>query len=271
MTGVLATTVASPCTAPFMGPALGFAISQTNAVALLIFAFLGLGMALPFVLLTLLPALTAKLPKPGQWMDNLKQFLAFPMYLTAIWLLWVTGRQTSIEVVISVCLGIVLMIMAIWLWQLSQKGKPSVFGKLIKLVAAVLFASAVISPSLKIDSPTEVAQWQNYSAKYLQKLRQEERSVFINLSADWCITCLVNERIAMGKNFYNALEANNIVYLKGDWTNKDPEITQILNQYNRTGVPLYLLFPKGPGDAQILPQLLTSDSLIDYLNSINSI
>ena len=271
MTGVLATTVASPCTAPFMGPALGFAISQTNAVALLIFAFLGLGMALPFVLLTLLPALTAKLPKPGQWMDNLKQFLAFPMYLTAIWLLWVTGRQTSIEVVISVCLGVVLMIMAIWLWQLSQKGKPSVFGKLIKLVAAVLFASAVISPSLKIDSPTEVAQWQNYSAKYLQKLRQEERSVFINLSADWCITCLVNERIAMGKNFYNALEANNIVYLKGDWTNKDPEITQILNQYNRTGVPLYLLFPKGPGDAQILPQLLTSDSLIDYLNSINSI
>jgi thiol:disulfide interchange protein len=265
MTGVLATTVASPCTAPFMGPALGFAIVQTNAVALLVFAFLGLGMALPFVLLTLMPSLTNKLPKPGQWMDNLKQFLAFPMYLTAIWLLWVVGRQTSVEIVVAICVGLVLMIMAIWLWQLAKRNNSH---RLTKAVAATVFIVAIAYPCLKLEG-NDQTKWQDYTPERLAELRQSGKAVFINLSADWCITCLVNERMAMGEAFYKALEDNNITYLKGDWTHKDPQITQLLNQYNRNGVPLYLVFPKGSGQAEILPQLLTKTSLIDALGRAN--
>jgi thiol:disulfide interchange protein DsbD len=262
MTGVLATTVASPCTAPFMGPALGFAISQASAVALLVFAFLGLGMALPFVALSLVPSLTKKLPKPGQWMDNLKQFLAFPMYLTALWLLWVVGRQTSVDIVIAICVGLILMVMAIWLWQLAGR------NNMTKILAVGLFIAAVIYPSLKREN-NDLPKWQDYSAQRLAELRGSEQAVFINLTADWCITCLVNEKVAMGDSFYQALENNNIAYLKGDWTHKDPEITKLLNQYNRNGVPLYLLFPKGSGSAQILPQLLSKSTLIEILNQVN--
>ena len=265
MTGVLATTVASPCTAPFMGPALGFAISQTSAVALLVFAFLGLGMALPFVLLTLVPSLTQKLPRPGQWMDNLKQFLAFPMYLTAIWLLWVVGRQTGVDIVIAICVGLILMVMAIWLWQLAGRNHSH---SLTKVLSAGLFVVAIAYPSFKLEG-NDPSKWQDYSPERLAALRQSGEAVFINLSADWCITCLVNERIAMGDAFYKALEGNNITYLKGDWTHKDPQITQLLNQYNRNGVPLYLVFPKGSGPAEILPQLLTKTSLIDALERAN--
>jgi thiol:disulfide interchange protein DsbD len=264
MTGVLATTVASPCTAPFMGPALGFAIAQTSAVALLVFAFLGLGMALPFVVLTLLPSLTEKLPKPGQWMETLKQFLAFPMYLTALWLLWVLGRQTGVDVIIAACVGLILMVMSIWVWQLAKSNNSN----LLKVLAAGIFVGAILYPSVKLEH-NEPTRWQDYSAQRLSELRQNGEAVFVNLSADWCITCLVNERVAMGDSFYQALQENNITYLKGDWTHKDPEITELLNQYNRNGVPLYLVFPKGSGPAEILPQLLSKNSLIKALNRAN--
>lgn len=259
MTGVLATTVASPCTAPFMGPALGFAISQTSAVALLVFAFLGLGMALPFVVLSSAPSLTQRLPKPGPWMDSLKQFLAFPMYLTAVWLLWVVGRQTSVEIIIAICVGIILMAMAIWLWQRSHN------NQLVKALSIAVFVSSIIYPTLKLED-SQPPRWQDYSAQGLAELRQSGNGVFINLSADWCITCLVNEKVAMGDDFYQALDDNNITYLKGDWTHKDPEITKLLNQYNRNGVPLYLVFPNGSGGAEILPQILSKASLIEALN-----
>jgi thiol:disulfide interchange protein DsbD len=265
MTGILATTVASPCTAPFMGPALGFAIAQTNTVALLVFAFLGLGMALPFVILTLIPSLTEKLPKPGQWMEALKQFLAFPLYLTSVWLLWVVGRQTGVDIVIAICVGLILMVMALWVWQLASRSRSTF---LLKILAAGIFVLAILYPSVKLQH-NEPARWQEYSAQRLSELRQNGEAVFINLTADWCITCLVNERVAMGDSFYQALQDNNITYLKGDWTHKDPEITQLLNQYNRNGVPLYLVFPKGPGSAEILPQLLSKNSLIKALNQVN--
>jgi thiol:disulfide interchange protein len=262
LTGVLATTVASPCTAPFMGPALGFTISQTSAVALLVFAFLGLGMALPFVILSLVPSLTQKLPKPGQWMDNLKQFLAFPIYLTAAWLLWIVGQQTSVDIVIAICVGIILMVMAIWLWQRASG------NKLIKVLAIILLIGAFVFPIGQLEDKSE-PRWQDYSAQRLAELRQSGEAVFVNLSADWCITCLVNEKVSMGESFYQTLQDNNITYLKGDWTNKDPEITKLLNQYNRNGVPLYLVFPKGAGSAEILPQILSKRGLIEALKRVN--
>jgi thiol:disulfide interchange protein len=268
MTGVLATTVASPCTAPFMGPALGFAISQNTGVALLIFAFLGLGMALPFVALTLIPSLASKLPKPGQWMENLKQFLAFPMYLTALWLLWVAGRQTSVDVVIAVVTGLVLMVLAIWLWQLASKVNSLGAARISKLLAALALITAVVITIQKLNEREQVQPWQEYSAERLDALRGQGAAVFVNLSADWCITCLVNERVAMGELFYASLKSNNVTYLKGDWTFKDPQITQLLNQYNRNGVPLYLLFSSDSKEAQILPQILTESLLVAKINQL---
>ena len=268
MTGVLATTVASPCTAPFMGPALGFAVAQSSAVALLVFAFLGLGMALPFILLTWVPALNRRLPKPGQWMETFKQFLAFPLYLTAVWLLWVAGRQTSVDVAASIIVGLILTAMAAWLWKLNA---TSPLAKLTtsKVLAIACLASAILIPTLALSEVDQEPKWQPYSPERLAQLRGKGQPVFINLTADWCITCLVNERTTLDTEaFYQTLEQNNIAYLKGDWTDSDPAITKLLNQYQRSGVPLYLLFPRGMKEAHILPQILVKASTIDKLNTL---
>ena len=263
MTGVLATTIASPCTAPFMGPALGYAISQPSYVALLVFAFLGLGMALPFVLLTWIPNLSNKLPRPGQWMDTFKQFLAFPLYLTAVWLLWVAGRQTSVDVAATVIAGLVLIAMAIWLWKLKQAS--GVTGS--KTLAALCIAMALAVPVMSVSKSQEPPLWQPYSEELLGELRQAGKPVFVNLTADWCITCLVNEKVAIGSDaFYQSLAENNITYLKGDWTNNDAKITKLLNQYQRSGVPLYLMYPNGPGEAEILPQILLKPMIAAAIN-----
>ena len=271
LTGVLATTVASPCTAPFMGPALGFAVSQSSAVALLVFAFLGLGMALPFILLTLIPGLSQRLPKPGQWMDTFKQFLSFPLYLTAAWLIWVAGRQTSVDVVAAVIVGLTLIAMAIWLWKLDQAADTKSWQPSInKLLAALCLVGAVAIPAAGLSGEGKVARWETYSPQRLSDLRSIGKPVFVNLTADWCITCLANEKVALSSEaFYQTLEANNITYMKGDWTHSDPEITELLNQYQRSGVPLYLLYPQGNREAQILPQILLREMVIDALNSVN--
>ncbi len=271
MTGVLATTVASPCTAPFMGPALGFAIGQPAYIALLVFAFLGLGMALPFILLAWVPGLSSKLPKPGAWMDNFKQFLAFPLYLTAVWLLWVVGRQTSIDVAAVIVAGVIFVSLAIWMSKLRTKG-----GKSMKnapwssLVAIILLLSALVAPLLTISKDREPPLWIAYSPEKLNELRNNGQPVFINLTADWCITCLANERVAFTENFYQALADHNIVYLKGDWTNNDPKITELLNRFQRSGVPLYLLYPKGDGQPEVLPQILLENIVLEAIEKIKS-
>ena len=260
MTGVLVTTVASPCTAPFMGPALGFAVSQSATIAVLVFAFLGLGMALPFILLAWIPGLTKRLPKPGPWMDLFKQFLAFPIYLTAVWLLWVAGRQTSIDVAAAVVIGLVLLVMGLWVWKLSSK--PTT-----RVLAAATLAAALAVPVFAISETEVEPDFLTYSPELLADLRADGQPVFINLTADWCITCLVNERIALSSEKVKQLMSDKgINYLKGDWTNSDPQITQLLERFNRSGVPLYLLYPRGQGEAEILPQILTESMVIDALN-----
>lgn len=259
MTGVLATTIASPCTAPFMGPALGFAISQPTYVALLVFAFLGLGMALPFILLAWIPGLTKRLPRPGAWMDSFKQFLAFPLYITAVWLLWVAGRQTSMDVAAAVVTGLVLLVMGLWLWKLSARPAG-------KLIAVAVLGAALTAPLLSLSEEAEEEAFQAYSPERLSALRASGQPVFINLTADWCITCLVNERVALGSDkVAQLMDDQGIAYLKGDWTNNDPQITALLNKYQRSGVPLYLVYPRGSGPAQILPQILSESIIIEAL------
>jgi thiol:disulfide interchange protein len=259
MTGVLAAVIASPCTAPFMGPALGFAISQPTYVALLVFAFLGLGMALPFILLAWIPGLSKRLPRPGAWMDTFKQFLAFPLYITAVWLLWVAGRQTSMDVAAAVVTGLVLLVMGLWLWKLSARPAG-------KLLAIVVLGAALAAPVVTVSEDSEESDFQAYSPELLAELRGSGQPVFINLTADWCITCLVNERVALSSEKVTQLiNDQGIVYLKGDWTNNDPQITALLNQFQRSGVPLYLVYPRGSGPTQILPQILSESMIIEAL------
>lgn len=265
-TGVLAAVVASPCTAPFMGAALGFALTQPAIVSLSIFAALGLGMALPLLLLCYIPALAHRLPRPGAWMETFKELLAFPLYLTALWLLWVLGRQTSVDTLIVVSAGAVAIAFGFWMAKRPASGKWLWLKKAVIISAWVI---AVWAPMQALTNPSQVSRWQPYSPELLASLRAEGKSVFVNLTADWCLTCLANERFALNTDEVDALfNELQVVTLKGDWTNTDPQITQLLNEYGRSGVPLYLWFPGGQsGKAEILPQLLTPASVIAALTA----
>ncbi|MEE8056253.1 MAG: protein-disulfide reductase DsbD [Pseudomonadales bacterium] len=265
-TGILATVVASPCTAPFMGTALGFAITQPTPIALLVFATLGFGMALPVLLLSCSPKLLNKIPKPGPWMKQLKQFLAFPLYATAVWLCWVVGNQTGVNGMAGLLLGCVLLALAIWLWN----------GRTVKRTVAAIctaVAIAVLSSPLLKSAPPGLdgnQQWVAYSPETLHQLRQQGKPVFINITADWCITCLANEKIALSSDrFTQALSDAGMIYMKGDWTNHDPEITALLRQYGRNGIPLYLAYPADLNSPEIiLPQILTTDRVIDAITTV---
>jgi len=261
MTGLLATLVASPCTAPFMGTALGFALTQPTWVAMSTFASLGLGMALPLLILSWWPGMAEKMPKPGMWMERFKEFLAFPLYLSAVWLLWVLGRQAGSDTVAAVICGVVLILFALWLLKVRH-------SKLSTAFAVFAFAIALLLPWQTHNNNGNTNQpWQPYSKQTLEQLLDNQQAVFINLTADWCITCLANEKLALNSDrFLNTLKENNITYLKGDWTNYNPEITRLLNQHQRSGVPLYLFYPEGSSKPRILPQLLTEKIVITAIS-----
>lgn len=271
-TGVLAAVVASPCTAPFMGAALGFALTQPAIACIAVFAALGFGMALPLLLLCYLPALATRLPKPGMWMDNLKQFLAFPLYLSAIWLLWVFGRQTSVSGMAMLCAGAVAIAFGCWLLGREAKG----FWQLVRRISiAVSWILAIVLVWQGAESREQQGtsdRWQAYSPELVTSLRAEGRPVFINLTADWCLTCLANEKIALHTQAVEqTFDELNVATIKGDWTNTDPKITELLQEYGRSGVPLYLWFPaNNSGKATILPQLLTQDLIIKTLKGENT-
>jgi len=263
-TGVLATLVASPCTAPFMSSALGFAVTQPALPALSVFAALGFGMALPVLLLCLNPKLLARIPKPGAWMVRFKQVLAFPLYATAIWLCWIVGRQTGASGMALILAGALLLTLGLWLWQ---------FGTFSRVVAALSFALMVASLNdslLKATSSAPdnaAAETQPYSAATLASLRAASKPVFLNVTADWCITCLTNEKIALSsRSVKEAFASHGITYLKGDWTHYDPALTALLAQFGRSGIPLYVFFP---ADARakpiVLPQLLTPSTVVEAL------
>lgn len=260
-TGALAVVVASPCTAPFMAPALGVALTQSAGVALAVFAALGLGMALPFLLLSYSPRLAQAMPKPGPWMETFKQLLAFPLYLTAVWLLWVLGRQAGIDAAAAVIAGGVALSFAIWLCTRkasSRMGQATVYGA--ALLSAILAVGIAIQPQQFGKSEL----WQPYSAELVDDLRREGRPVFVNLTAAWCITCHANERVALNRDaVIERAEELNVALVKGDWTNEDPRITELLHQYQRAGVPTYLMYPADRNTrAEILPQILTPDMVI---------
>ncbi len=280
-TGVLATVVASPCTAPFMGAALGFALSQSWLVAMVVFFFLGLGMALPFLVLSFSPALMKYMPKPGAWMNTFKEFMAFPMYATVLWLLWVLGMQVGVNgmaIVVGACLSL-----AFGLWLLQKRRFASIFwstaNAVIAGVALLVALYALQSPLLAVqpDADREAAgdgelsgdHFESFSAARLAQLQAAGQPVFINMTAAWCITCLANEQTTLSADsVLQSMRDNNITYLKGDWTNQDPEISAVLDSFNRPSVPLYILFPGAGKEPIILPQILTPALVIEVFASI---
>jgi thiol:disulfide interchange protein DsbD len=268
-TGVLATLVASPCTAPFMGSALGFAATQPPLQALSVFAALGFGMALPMLILCLSPRLLAHIPKPGAWMDRFKQVLAFPLYATAIWLCWIVGRQTGANGMAVVLGGMLALTFALWLWR---------FGLFARTLAAVSLALALValgSPLLAASSAAQANNangtgWQAYRPETLAQLRAAGKPVFLNVTADWCITCLTNEKVALNSTAVKGvLRDRGITYLKADWTHYDPAITALLAQFGRNGIPLYVLFPARPqAEPVVLPQLLTPTRVVEAVQAL---
>lgn len=261
-TGILATVVASPCTAPFMGTALGFAVTQPTGTALLVFAALGFGMAIPVLVLSASPKLLNKIPKPGPWMVKLKELLAFPLYATAVWLAWVVGNQTGVNGMATLLMGCVLLTLTLWLWR----GKT--FAKVLAIASAVVALALLSSPLLQ-TKPNTGQDWLAYSPQTLADLRQQGKPVFINVTADWCITCLANEKITLSTDkVKQALNNAGMTYLKADWTNYDATITELLKQYGRTGIPLYIMYPADTSSTgTLLPQILTTQIMLDAIDA----
>jgi thiol:disulfide interchange protein/DsbC/DsbD-like thiol-disulfide interchange protein len=273
-TGALAVIVATPCTAPFMGAALGFALTQPAAVSLVVFLALGLGLALPFLLLTLVPRWIAYLPRPGAWMQRLQQALAFPLYATVAWLMWVLGQQVGPSGLFAALIGLVLIGLAAWsfnVWQTTEGwGRRIAAGVAIAALAATLIAAVGLDRdrTTLASASSLPAGVEPFTQSRLDQLRADKRPVFVNMTAAWCITCLVNERVALSTQAVKAaFSAGDIAYLKGDWTNRNPEITRMLERYGRSGVPLYLLYP-GSGEPVVLPQILTAATVLKEIERI---
>lgn len=278
-TGMLATIVATPCTAPFMGAAIGFALTQPTMVSLAVFASLGLGLAAPFLLLTLVPQLAGRLPRPGAWMETLRQMLAFPLYATVVWLVWVVSQQVGPDGLLAVLSGMVLVALAGWaLGQAQTVAQKTGTRRLahgaamLSLVAvaaiAVLLAQSERHTDITVAGTTAggKAAAETYTPARLEALLAQGRPVFVNMTAAWCITCLVNERAALSSDSVQAAFADGgIVYMKGDWTNRDPAITAMLERHGRSGVPLYLFYAGGAGRPVVLPQILTPAIVLDHL------
>jgi DsbC/DsbD-like thiol-disulfide interchange protein/cytochrome c biogenesis protein CcdA len=260
-TGVLAVAVAAPCTAPFMAAALGFALTQGAALALLVFVSLGLGFALPFILLGIWPRALSFLPKPGAWMLTLKQFLAFPMYAAAAWLVWVLAQEAGPRGVILALAAMIALALAAWLWGVTRDmgGRGRGIGAVVALLvlAGGLYAITLLHGQAAV-APQATTKGEAYTPAKLASYRAANRPVFVDATAAWCITCLVNEEAVLSQpNIKNAFAAKNVVYLVADWTNQNPEITALLKENGRSGVPMYLYYASGAAKPQILPQILT--------------
>ena len=273
--GVLATLVATPCTAPFMGAAIGAAIVMPTLHALLIFTALAVGMAIPYVVLSMLPGLQKRLPKPGAWMETIRHLLAFPMLATAIWLAWVFGKQTGIDGVALLLLGFLLLGIALWMlgrWPIVQISKAvrlvtrsiAVLVMILSLVSA--YAGTTFHVSGEVSSNTA---WQPFSQEKITELRAEGKAAFVDFTAAWCLTCQVNKQTTLGSTtVQNAFQEKGVVLFRADWTTRDDNITRALKEHGRNGVPLYVLYHSGSETPILLPEVLTESIILQALEPI---
>jgi thiol:disulfide interchange protein len=268
-TGVLAVVVASPCTAPFMGTALGFAVGQPPHIALLVFAALGAGMAAPLLLFSYSGAARALMPKPGIWMETLKEVLAFPLYATAIWLLWVAGRQTGVNTMTAALCGALMLALGLWLWN---------FNLWRRALAVICVIAALSLGSLRgLDAGTSgtrefAGDKVAWSEEAVAELRSAGKPVFVDVTADWCITCMANETaVLLTDDMIQAFADHGVVYMVADWTNEDARIAGLLKKHGRNGIPLYLMYSADTSTAPlILPQLLTKQTVLEALETVSS-
>ncbi|MDN3649733.1 protein-disulfide reductase DsbD [Reinekea marina] len=254
-TGVLATVVATPCTAPFMGSAIGFALLQPAYVSLLIFAAMGFGMAAPILLITLLPNLGALMPKPGAWMNVFRQLMAFPLFATVLWLTWVLVEIKGTDALLTVGLGLIALSIAIWpvlTVNEIQSVRLAWFKRIVRWSFVVLALFALFDYREKEDL------WVDYSESLVEESLSQGKSVFIDVTAAWCITCKANERVALsGDRFNQLVKEEGVVLVKADWTNPSPAVDKLIEGFNRDGVPLYAYYHKGASEALVLPQILS--------------
>ncbi len=277
--GAFATLLATPCTAPFLGSALGFAFSQPPALILLMFAAVAAGMAAPYLLLSAQPGWLGLLPRPGAWMERLKQFMAFPLLATLLWLLSILGSQKGTDAVIWAGAFLLSLWLALWIYgafcgPLSGPRVRATALLLAVLVAALgtwVFAGTQFAAATRQEKTTtpsaEGIPWEPFSRETLDRLLAEKKAVFVDFTADWCLTCKFNKKTALDRPaIREAFEKAGITPLLADWTNADPEITEALAKFGRVGVPFYLLYPAGkPDQPLILPELLTERIVLDAI------
>ncbi|MDT3679886.1 MAG: protein-disulfide reductase DsbD family protein [Burkholderiaceae bacterium] len=277
--GVLAVLVATPCTAPFMGSAMGFTLASSAGEAMVVFTAIALGMAAPYVLLGFFPQALRVLPKPGRWMETFRQALAFPMYATAAWLAWVLGQQAGIDAVFALAIGAVLVALAAWLYgRFVQQGVPRTASRVVRPLAGVLSAAA-FAVGLWTAWPGEAAAppaasaapgapsaagnalasaWQPWSEERVREARDAKQPVFVDFTAAWCVSCQANKRLVLERDSIVAeMAERGVLRLKADWTNRDPRITEALARFGRNGVPLYLVYRPDEPEPRVLPELLT--------------
>jgi thiol:disulfide interchange protein len=277
LSGVLAVIIASPCTAPFMGAALGFALAQPTADTIAVFVALGLGMALPYLLLAWFPGWRRLLPRPGAWMERMKQFLAFPLYGTVAWLAWVLGAQVDNDAVVRLLVTLVVIAFALWAWRAYRGGGTRAWA--VTALVAVLAGATVAWPLFTNErdepsaearaSPTAAPErgWSSYSATKVADLEASGRPVFVDFTAAWCVTCQVNKRMVLGTAVVrDAFARRNVAMLRADWTRRDPAITRALAALGRNGVPVYVLYRPGK-EPLLLPEVLHKQTVLDALAS----
>ena len=267
LTGVLAVIVASPCTAPFMGAAIGYALIQPSFVTLPIFISLGIGFCIPYLILSIRPELISSLPKPGQWMETLKEFFAFPMFATSLWLIWVFSIQVGADALISLLITLLLISLLFWIFIKST----SKYLKMLVTLAGIIFTLTQLNLIKNTETNEVLEQSLNnelsWNVGIEDKLKENGQAYLINFTAAWCITCQANDKIALSRpSVVDFMQSNNINYIVADWTNRDEEILKVLNKYGRSGVPLYVFWRPGMKESILLPAILTENLVLEMIS-----
>ena len=274
-TGVLAVIVATPCTAPFMGAAIGYALAQPAVITFAVFTALALGLAAPYLALTLQPAWTRLLPKPGAWMDVLKQAVSIPIFLTVVGLVWIVAQTYGANLLAALLAGFLLLAIAGWFlgrWPARRWATATAALFLVAFIGLAAFAPRLAgspAPASSAATSGQSAAWQPWSPTAVSNYQSQGRPIFVDFTASWCLSCQVNERVALDQPQVRQAFANaNVVLLRADWTREDPAITQALTALGRSGVPVYALYAPGESSPRLLPQILTPGIVTDALSQL---